>query len=39
MELKEKQIEKYNEAHELYREVESSRAKLQFANLSAESIK
>jgi chromosome segregation ATPase len=39
MELKEKQIEKYNEAHELYKEVESSRLKLEFANLGPESIR
>ena len=39
MELKETQIEKYNEAHELYKEVESTRMKLEFANLPPESIK
>jgi hypothetical protein len=33
MELKEKQIEKYNEANDLYHEVETMRAKLELANL------
>ncbi len=39
MDLKEKQIEKYNEAHELYKEVESMRMKLEFANLPPEALK
>lgn len=39
MQLKEQQIERYNEAHQLYREVETMRQKLEFAQLSPEALK
>ena len=38
MDLKEKQIEKFNQAHELYTEVESMRQKLELANLAPETL-
>ena len=39
MELKEKQVEKYNEAAVLYQEVESMRQQMEFANITPESLK
>ena len=39
MDLKEKQIMRYNEANELFQEVETMRAKLDLAKLSESSLK
>jgi len=39
MELKEKQVEKYNEAAVLYQEVESMRQQMEFANITPDSLK
>ena len=39
MDLKEKQIEKYNEANDLYHEVEKMRQKLELAQLTGDQLK
>jgi hypothetical protein len=38
MDLKEKQIEKFNQAHELYHEVEIMKEKLELANIPSETL-
>jgi len=39
MDLKDKQIEKYNEANDLYHEVEKMRQKFELAQLTGDQLK